>query len=275
MAKIGCLGRIAPRSDRRTVNFAAVSEGVAIKVPKTTNYWKNKAPLSLEAWGNDKYGCCTIAKQANMFRRFERLEQRRTIVIPEESVLNTYFKMTEELYGGGDTGAYEEDALSRSRREETAIRDSKGRPLMIDAFVRVDAWNHDKVKEAMFLAKGHGLAICIDLPAAFQNQNGDTWDVPKDSTGKPIPPTGKWTPGSWGGHSMWAIDYGPQGFLLEQTWRRKPTWLSYAAAAYYMDECHIVIDSVDAWRKRLGKKLAVIVENVKDAVNAVSSMRIK
>jgi hypothetical protein len=51
-----------------------------------------------------------------MFRRFERIERRRTINLDDQEVIDKYLAMTSRLYGGGDTGAYEEDALSCSRQ---------------------------------------------------------------------------------------------------------------------------------------------------------------
>ncbi len=268
------LGRIAARSDRRTLNledFRKVQK--AIVVPQATNFWTKRAPFKPESWGNREYGCCTIAKQANMFRRFERLEQRKTITITREAVLDCYERMSNDLYGGGDNGAYEEDALGRSRKPETAIKDNKGRPLLIDAYLRVDSWNHDAVREAIYTTKGHGIAVCLNLPQAYNNiVPPSSWDVPRDWSGKPLALTGAWRPGSWGGHSMWAIDYNKFGIVLEQTWDVPINLVTWEAAAAYMDEVHIVLDSKNAW-KRLAKNFDVA--DIKDQINSVSSTKVR
>jgi hypothetical protein len=266
----GCLGRIAAKSDPRAlhlVNFLMKAPADLPDPPKRTTFWTKRAQFEPETWGNDQYGCCTIAKQANMFRRFERLERKQTIAIAAEEVVSKYFAMTTALYGGGDTGAYETDALDRSRREETCLRDTRNHPLLIDAYVRVDASDHIALRRAIAMAAGHGIAICINLPAAFQQLSTVPWDIPDGQQ-----PVGEWQAGTWGGHSMWAVEYDEFGILLEHTWKRPPQRLSWRAAALYLDEAHLVIDSADAWRKKTKGQLDV--GGIVDAVNAVSSKKI-
>jgi hypothetical protein len=253
------LGRLPAKSSPKALMLRSFLRK-AVTVPKATNFWTKRAGFTDESWGNLDYGDCTIAKQANMFRRFERLEQRRTISIAPNEVIAKYQQMTLELYGGGDTGAYETDALDRSRRANTCLRDARGHALLIDAYTRVDAYDHDAVREAMFLSGGKGLAVCLNLPLAFASLNGrdEAWDIP---TTQPL--TGEWMAGSWGGHSMWAIDYNAFGIQLEHTWARPEQWLSWRAAAAYMDECHVVIDSKNAWKRILNMaKLAAAVDKV-------------
>lgn len=266
------LGRLPTRSSVKAVHLADFLPDHTQDMPdppKSTKFWVRRAKFSIESWGNREHGCCTIAKQANMFRRLERLERRQTIKITEEEVLSKYYAMTEVLYGGGDTGAYETDALSRSRREADCLRDSRGHPLLIDAYVRVDAFDHVAVRRAMALAGAHGLAVCVNLPAVYAGVfPPDDWDISETQ-----PAIGQWRPGSWGGHSMWAVDYDQQGIVLEHTWDRPLQRLTWRAAAYYMDEVHVVIDSVNAWKKRLKSRLDV--SGIVDAVNAASNTKIK
>jgi hypothetical protein len=265
------LGRLPSRSSVKALHLADFLPDHPQDMadpPKKTNFWSKRKNFSSESWGNKNHGCCTIAKQANMFRRLERLERRQTITITEQEVLAKYYAMTEVLYGGGDTGAYETDALSRSRRSDQCLCDSRGHHLLIDAYVRVDAFDHGAVRRAMALAGAHGLAVCISLPTAFSTRlPPDDWDIPETQ-----PAIGIWRPGSWGGHSMWAVDYDEIGIWLEHTWELPLQRLSWRAAAYYMDEVHVVIDSVNAWKKRLKQKLDVA--GIVDAVNAVSSTKI-
>ena len=207
-----------------------------------------------------------------MFRRFERLEMKQTIKVEESMVHKRYREMTDVLYGGGDTGAYETDALDRSRREETCLYSIHNRPLLIDAYIRVDPWDHRAVRHAMHMAAGKGIAICINLPAAFASiRPPKPWDVPADQ-----PPVGVWAPGSWGGHSMWAFEYDERGIWLEHTWDLPAQLLTWRAAGFYMDEAHIVIDRVNEWRQRKEVRESNFnMDDVVSAVNAVSSQKIK
>lgn len=85
---------------------------------------------------------------------------------------------------------------------------------------------------------------------------------------------------------MWAFDYSAQGVMVDDTWAEGPRLITWNAVAAYLDEAHLVIDSIDAWRKQV---LAVVknqskrgaeqmankvLDAVKDAVNAVSSVKI-
>lgn len=259
------LGKSAARSDVRALMLTNYMKASAVEPPKATNFWKGKTAIPLNAFGNIDYSDCTRASQANASLRMERIEQRRTITITEEEVVRVYFEMTKKYYGGGDVGAYEIDALNEWRRPETTFKDSKGRPLTIDAYVRVNQANIIEVKRAMWTAKAHGIKVCMNLPLAFQT--GKVWDIPQGQQ-----PVGKYQVGSWGGHSMFAEDYDEFGVTIP-TWDTKVK-VSWRAFAIYADEAYMVIDSVDAWRKRVSKK-ELDLSAIKADVNNVSSHKIK
>ncbi|HXG72287.1 MAG TPA: hypothetical protein VNJ04_16880, partial [Gemmatimonadaceae bacterium] len=97
-----------------------------------------------------------------------------------------------------------------------------------------------------------------------------TWDVPEGT-----PMVGEWRPGSWGGHSMWAIgDYDEEGFWAPHTWNMKDQKITWRAAAAYLDEAHVIIDSLNAWRKNKAANKFINLGDVRDAVNAVSSIQV-
>jgi hypothetical protein len=266
-----CLGRIQARSDPRTLMLRAFAPVLNKPPPAATRFWNRRAGFTDETWGNDQYGSCTVSKQCNMFRRFERLERKRTITIAGGEAVRVYLAMTQALYGGGDTGAYEEDALGRSRSPDTCLHDTDGHPLLIDAYVRVDAKDLDAVRWAVAMAAGHGVAICFNLPVAWSRvESPAPWDAPE---GQPL--TGDWEPGSWGGHSMWAIDYTRDGLIVEHTWGIPEQIVTWRGVAAFMDEAHVVIDSVDAWRKKpIVKSGGLDLAGIVKAVNRVSRVKI-
>jgi hypothetical protein len=265
------LGRLPMKTTRKALLFADFFKYVTL--PASCTYWRTKAPIPTRTYGNTEHGCCTIAKQAVAITRMERQEQRRLVAIEDAEVLRVYYAMSDALYGGGDNGAYEDDALNRWRNPDLTVRDTAGNPYTIDAYLRINAANHRELRAGLALSGPKGIAVCLNLPAVFQRMAPpDPWDV---SEVQPL--VGEWQPGSWGGHSMWAHGYTAQGIWLDHTWGIDPQLLTWRAAAAYLDEAHLVIDSLDTWRKRAtasSGRVKFSVAAVRDAVNDVSSIQV-
>lgn len=258
------LGRLPVKDDPRSVLFAQFVRPAA-KAPTTLNFWKDKK-FPLASFGNTSVGDCTIASQALMALRMEDLETKKIPTITDKSVLDAYYALTKRLYGGGDTGAYEEDALSNWRDPKHTFKDSKGHALTIDAYTKLNPKNKEELKLAMFLSKGRGIKVCFNLPVAFQKLT--TWDIPKNQ-----PLLGDWTPGSWGGHSMYLNgDYDDKYVTWPTTWNEPDFKISWAAIAAYCDEAHSIVDSIDTWKKTAGDYLNLkgLIANV----NEVSSIKV-
>lgn len=263
------LGRLPAKASRKALMF---SDFVTyISLPKATNHWTNRTPIPLRSFGNLQYGDCTRAKQAVAIERMERLEQKRTVTITDAEVIRVYTDMSNRLYGGGDNGAYETDALDEWRRPETTIRDVSGHPYTIDAYLRLNSFNHQEIRAGIALSGARGIAVCLNLPLAWSSVvDGGTWDIPEGRQ-----PIGEYLPGSWGGHSMWTCDYDDIGLVLDGTWNDGQRHLTWRAAAIYLDEAHMVIDSVDAWRKMAAVRDHLVnLDRVVEAVNDVSSHKI-
>lgn len=212
--------------------------------------------------------------------RNERIEVRRTPSIDDAEVIRVYYAMTLREYGvgdgtpndpAGDVGAYETDALNNMRRPDLTFKDTHGRPLTIDAFVRVNAGDIEEIKNALVTAAQHGIKFCINLPLAFQDiPPGQDWVIPE---GQPL--IDRFLPGSWGGHSMYGFDYDPVGMRTPGTWEDPPIRISWPAVAAYVDEVHVTIDSFDEWRKKVGIKKDFDLPGLRQAVNKVSSVKIQ
>lgn len=264
------LGRLPRKADPRDLHAQHFLRAAPAPPPRT-NFWPRRTAFPLRLFGNDQYGDCTKASEALASMRFERLETRRTPKITDEEVIRVYLAMTERLYGGGDTGAFELDALNEWRDPELTFKDTSGRPLTIDAHVRVDPSDPLALRQALAAAAAHGIKVCFALPLAWQGVIPPAdWDCPETKN-----LTGVWLPGSWGGHSMFAEDYDEVGVWIPGTWgypRQRVTWRAMAA---YCDEAHIVIDSWDYWRakKPEAAKLLDLVA-LRRAVNRVSRRKI-
>lgn len=273
------LGRLPRISDTRALLYSRFAEPIP-DLPEASNFWSHRRPFKDRSFGNREHGCCTIASQGLMQMRSERLEVRRTPDIEDLEILRVYYAMTLREYGvgdgtignpEGDVGAYETDALNNMRREDQTFKDRQGRPLTIDAFVRINSANHDEIKNALWTAKSHGLKFCINLPLAFQTLDPPAdWDIPE---GQPL--TGIWMPGSWGGHSMYMEDYDAGGIWTPGTWDLGPQRITWRAVAAYVDEVHLCIDSMDKWRQVEGIEKQIDLPGLKQAVNAVSRVKIQ
>jgi hypothetical protein len=263
------LGRLPAKSTRKALMFADFFK--YLKLPKASNCWTRKQPIPPRTYGNDALGDCTRAKQAVAATRMERLEQKKTIAITDDEIKRVYLAMTARLYGGGDVGAFEDDALNEWRNPETTFSDTAGHRYTIDAYLRIDAFNQDEMRAGLALAGAKGIAVCLNLPAAWQDDRHFGTAPPGG-----MAPVGEWLPGTWGGHSMWAHDYTADGIRVDHTWNRPPGLVVWDAAAIYLDEAHLVIDSIDVWRT-LTKGSAVgrlKLADVVDAVNGASSISI-
>jgi len=265
------LGRLPAKSDPRALMFRRFATAPK-KLPEATSFWRRRGHFDLRTFGNNTYSDCTRAKQAVAAMRMARIESRRTPVIADEEVIRVYFDMTKRLYGGGDTGAYEQDALSEWRRPASTFRDTSGRALTIDAFTKINHSDQQEIREALFIAGAHGIAACFNLPAAWKTVNPPArWDLPDGHVA-----LGEWMPGSWGGHSMWARDYDRDGLWVVHTWGLSDQLVTWRAVAAYMDEAYVVLDSMDYWRtkKPVASKYLDLVA-IKKAVNQVSSHPLK
>lgn len=263
------LGRLPMKTTRKALLFSDFFKFV--KLPPKQEYWTKKTPLPLRTFGNTSYGCCTIAKQAVASMRMERIEQRKLIDISDEEVIRVYLDLSERLYGGGDNGAYEDDALTNWRDPTKTFRDAAGHPYTIDAFLKINAANHDEMRAGLVLGAPKGIAICLNLPAAFARLEPPAeWHVP---AGNAL--IGEWMPGSWGGHSLFCNGYNSRGLILDHTWGVPNNLLTWEAAAAYCDEAHLLIDSVDTWRKKTtDRKIKSALSAVTEAVNSVSAIQI-
>jgi hypothetical protein len=271
-------GKLPAKSSTKALLFEKFVK--AVEVPDEFNFWKRKAKFPSRMFGNDVYGDCTRASQAEAAMHMERIETKATPRITDAEVIRAYFEMTWRRYsddgpngapmpswwmgagGPGDLGAYETDALSDWRRPEFAFTDSKGRPLTIDAFTSINHQDQPAIKSAIYITGGHGIKFCLTLPDAWLNTKD--WSIPE---GQPL--VGAWLP-KWG-HSLAAFAYNKKG-LFARTWG-DDYFITWEGVAAYCDETHWILDSMDKWRKTPTAKI-VNFKQLKEAVNDVSSQKI-
>jgi hypothetical protein len=268
------LGKLAAKVGTKQLLLKNFLRRLDAPLPKTFNAWKARKPFPLESWGNDQFGDCTIASQANGVMRMERVEQKNTVVIPDQNVIETYFSLTKRKYGdtpeykiyNGDTGAFETDALDNWRDKEHTFKDAKGRAYTIDAYAAVNHRDIEEMKRALFSSAARGIKVCFLLPPAFEGLlSPKVWDIP---AGQPL--LGDWA--ATAGHSMWAeARYDETGFWVAHTWKLELQKVTWAFGMAYMDEAYSVFDSLDYFRKI---KSGVDTKLLAEAVNDVSKIKV-
>jgi hypothetical protein len=275
------LGKLPARSSPKQLHFGEfLRESVSPSdfPPISTRFWDSRSRFPARTFGNTDNGCCTIASQAVAAMRMERLEGNASFAVTTQAVLDTYYALTQREYGGGDTGAYETDALDNWRKPDLTFRDTKGRPHTIDAYLRVNQADLIEVRRAIAFSRVHGVKACFALPLGFASINPpEPWDVPTNGADLRT-----WMPNGWGGHSTFlGADYSVRGVDINQTWyegKAEVSWgiqlITWKAFSMYCDEMYIVVDSVNQWARRGlldTKQAGTLVE----MVNSVSSHKLE
>lgn len=218
-----------------------------IHVPERFDFDKGKMPIPLQPWGNNRYGDCVIAGEANHVLRLERIEQRRTVPVTNEIVIDRYRQLTGCQTAGdaNDTGLVVLDAMRDWRNNGFPI---KARNYKIAAYGELDPHDGRQLRMASYAL--HGVHFGLWLPEATQNM-GSVWDY-QGQTGE------AWKPGSWGGHLVYSKAFDHNGFEI-LTWGEK-VHMTNAFVNRYCDEAWAVVDNLDSWRVKQTLDVAALME---------------
>lgn len=184
-----------------------------------------KRPFS--PYHTQRMGSCTISSQAEALRHWERAEQfGRDIFIPEDIIDARYVDLSNRLYGGGDNGAYELDALKDFK--ETGFKFNK-RQYKIDAFTEVPIADAELLKYA--ISNFRGIKICVAVTNTMYNSSPEA--VVDDDTSQVI-----------GYHSMYGMGYETAaGMWIVHTWNRPPQLFTWAYIKNRATEAYTCVDS--------------------------------
>lgn len=234
------LGKQPYRHDPRTLMLGRYFKTDEIVVPDKFDFDHNRRPFPNRMWGNDEFGDCVIASEANNEFRLERVETWQTPQITDEDAINRYKALTgcKEAGDENDTGLEMIVAFRNWRNKgfQTAYKD---RNYTIDAYGELDTTNEKQLRQGCYLL--HGIHFGLWLPAAAQEMTNDgKWDY-NGETGR------DWQPGSWGGHAVYGKKFSPTSFYV-LTWEMEIE-VTNNFIAQYADEAWGVVDSLDKWRK--------------------------
>jgi hypothetical protein len=233
------LGKQPYQHDERTLMLAKFMP-TDIRVPADFDFDAGRKPQTPHMWGNDSFGDCVIAGEANEILRLERVEAWQTPQLTDEDAINRYMHLTgcKEPGDANDTGL-EIVAAHRDWRNNGFMIAYKGRTYKIDAYGEIDPSDHELVRLTTFLL--HGTQWGFWLPLAAQDMTGKgKWDY-NGETGA------DWKPGSWGGHCVYAKKFSPNSIFVE-TWEMEVE-VTNRFIDKYADEAWGVVDNLDPWRK--------------------------
>jgi len=217
------LGKQAAVHDPRTLRLADYVTN-ALKPPPRID-WSTKV-TNLGMMLNDSLGDCTIAAAGHMIQTWTA-NNGSQIVLPDSAILQGY-----ETFCGynpsdpsTDQGGVEVTVLNGLRK--VGLGGHK-----IYAYVAQEPGSRAHIELSVDLLGGCYLGV--ELPRSAQNQR--VWSVP------PGGPHGDGAPGSWGGHAIPAVAYGPAGItvitwgqLLTMTWKFFTTYCTEAYGVLSQD----------------------------------------
>jgi len=228
------LGKQEHKFDKRTLMMARFALP-GIRVPERYDFDKNKTPIPLLMWGNDRWGDCVIAGEANHLLRLERIEQRRTVKMGDDTVVARYKALSgaRSPGDGNDQGLVVLEAMRDWKNNGWTIN---GRNYKIAAYGELEPSDRKQLRMAAYAL--HGIHLGFSLPAAAQNMAG-VWDY----NGQLGP---QWRPGSWGGHLVFSKSFSSEGLGI-LTWGQK-VFVTNEFIEKYCDEAWAIVDNLDSWR---------------------------
>lgn len=226
------LGKQDYKEDGRTLQLEEFVN-TDIQVPVSYDFDKKRAKFPLRMWGNDDYGNCVFAMQANQLLRVERVETRRTVNLFDEDVINRYKLLTgcQQPDDENDRGYVMLDANVDLRAGWTL----NGKTYQIAAFGEVPI-NHQILRTCCYLFNGLQLGFDLPLTARQDTRNG-AWVTTEGSGSEPR---------SWGGHAVYCKRFDIDN-LYVLSWGREIR-VSNAFIDKYCDEAWAIIDNIDPWR---------------------------
>lgn len=253
------LGKNLYKHDERTLMLAEFMGD--IPTPANFDFDAGRIAIPDHMWGNDDFGDCVIAGEANEILRLERVEAWQTAKLTDVDAVNRYKKLTGCVSPGdeNDTGL-EIVAAHRDWRNNGFQIVYNNRNYKIDAYGEIDPADHALVRATTYLL--HGTQWGFWLPLAAQDMtNQGKWDY-KGQTGA------QWKAGSWGGHCVYAKKFSPNSIFVK-TWGMEIE-VTNAFVDKYADEAWGVVDNLDSWRKTSHFNVAAMEEKLAQVSHQVN-----
>ena len=172
-------------------------------------------------YANDRLGDCTCAAAGHMIEAWTAASQGHAVKITEATVVNVFEHVKVVDPVTYEEGAVELDVLNYWRK--TGFGTHK-----IGAYASVPIHDHKLVRTAAYLFG----ACTSGSPCRSRPRTQEVWDWTHSLSGNAAP-------GSWGGHAVDVVDYGPDE-LAVVTWGtvKRMTWAFWDR---YVDEAYCIL----------------------------------
>lgn len=234
------LGKLEYVPDERTIfltNFIRPD----VHVPTRFDFDRHRRPLPLIDMGNNDWQNCVIASQANQLLRFERIEQRQTIMLGASDVVARYKNFTGAVAPEDtrDRGMQVLDAMKSWRNQGWPLATKTGvKNYSIAAYGELEPQDQAGLRAACYTM--HGIHLGFWLPISAKKMAGDGHWYFSHKNGK------DGEPGTWGGLLAYAKAFDPDGFQIT-AWGTT-IWVSNGFIEKYADECWATVASFADWR---------------------------
>lgn len=216
------LGKLEPRKDKRTLQFAKYVPRKAAALPPTPSRVRRSDAVPVwPMYGNDTLPDCTTATVGHMEELWSAVAG--SPVVPSDADVLDMFRAT----GPMDEGRYELDILNYWHKVGFGREREK-----IIAFVQIDARNATHMQLAIYLFGAVFAGLALPKTAQVQSDPSKVWAVGRGASG---------APGTWGGHAVPIVNY----------WRSRArygaiTWgylqaMTFGFWGAYGDEAYCVI----------------------------------
>lgn len=241
------LGKRPARHDQRTLRLAKYLTGALPPAPLSVDWGARMGHLGIML--NDQLGDCTCATAGHMIQCWTAANGAE--FVPSDAEILTAYREScgyDPADPSTDRGGVVLDVLNYWRQVGVG-----GHKIL--AYAAVDPSNRDHVRQAIHLFGG--LYLGVALPQTAQEET--RWQVALAGAGA--------LPGSWGGHAINLVAYGPSGVTCV-TWGERLE-MSWDFLAGYCDEAYAVL-SAD-WADKDGAPVGLDLGQLRDDLAMVAS----
>ena len=224
--------------DKRNLRLRTVLR-VLPPPPPSFDFDATLLPLTLPApmFGNDQWGDCVVAGQANALMRMEGFEQKLVVQPTDNDCLKRYWKLQGAHCWNKhpDNGLNPLVMLNDWRKNGWKLN---GKTYTIYAWGQVNHLDSTEVMQCASLLEGIHAGLALPKSAGDQFEKGETWDVVSGPDSEP---------GSLGGHWVYLPAYSNAGLFYGcVTWGKRQLMTKRFWDAYVVIAVGIV-DNRDKW----------------------------
>jgi hypothetical protein len=221
-------GKLPHVFDERTVVFSRFMDS-RFHAPSRFDFDKGRAEIPFVPWGDGRWPCDVTVSQANQLLRFGRIDQKRTLAVRSQDVIQRYKRIAGESDQEGIS------ALDAMRNWRSAGWNIRGKNYKISLYGEIEPNEHGFLRTAIYIFRG--VHIGLMLPQAVRGP-GNVWDYDGQRDEN-------WKPGSLGGVLAYCKAYTPTSYEL-LLWGRT-FYVSNRFVDRFSDEAWIAAETLDYW----------------------------